>query len=146
MRFSVDAHAIGCQLTGNEVYIQNLLNELSRLISHADDESELIAYVSRQAALPHIPRGIETRLVSGNPYKRLGMDFATHLRRDRPDVLHVQYTGPAFSSAPLVVSVHDVSYLEYPEYFTRFRSTQLRLTVQRTVRRAARILTPSEFS
>jgi glycosyltransferase involved in cell wall biosynthesis len=142
MRFSVDAHAIGCQLTGNEVYIRNLLNEFSRV----DGESEMIAYVSRQAALPHIPRTIQTRLVSGNPYKRLGMDFASHLRRDRPDLLHVQYTGPMFSAAPLVVSVHDVSYLEYPEYFTRFRSTQLRLTVQRTVRRAARILTPSEFS
>ena len=44
------------------------------------------------------------------------------------------------------MSVHDVSYLEYPEYFTRFRSLQLRLTVQRTVKRAARVLTPSEFS
>jgi glycosyltransferase involved in cell wall biosynthesis len=146
MRFSVDAHAIGCQLTGNEVYIRNLLKEFSRVISDADDESEMIAYVSRQTALSYIPRGIETRLVSRNPYKRLGMDFASHLRRDRPDLLHVQYTGPVFSAAPLVVSVHDVSYLEYPEYFTRFRSTQLRLTVQRTVRRAARILTPSEFS
>jgi glycosyltransferase involved in cell wall biosynthesis len=146
MRFSVDAHAIGCQLTGNEVYIRNLLKQFSRLLSSADDESELIAYVSREAALPHVPHGIQTRLVSRNPYKRLGMDFSSHLRRDRPNLLHVQYTGPAFSAAPLVVSVHDVSYLEYPEYFTRFRSTQLRLTVQRTVRRAARILTPSEFS
>jgi glycosyltransferase involved in cell wall biosynthesis len=45
-----------------------------------------------------------------------------------------------------VASVHDVSYLEYPEYFTRFRSNQLRATVKRTVRRAARVLTPSEFS
>jgi len=74
------------------------------------------------------------------------MDLPQHLRRDRPDLLHVQYTGPMFSAAPLVVSVHDVSFLEYPEYFTRFRSLQLRLTVARTVNRAARVLTPSEFS
>jgi len=45
-----------------------------------------------------------------------------------------------------VVSVHDVSYLEHPQYFTRFRSLQLRLTVKRTLERAARVLTPSEFS
>jgi glycosyltransferase involved in cell wall biosynthesis len=44
------------------------------------------------------------------------------------------------------VSVHDVSYLEYPQYFTRFRSAQLRLTVKRTLKRATRVLTPSEFS
>jgi glycosyltransferase involved in cell wall biosynthesis len=60
--------------------------------------------------------------------------------------LHVQYTSPLGCATPLVVSVHDVSYLEHPQYFTRFRSTQLRFTVKRTVESAARVLTPSEFS
>jgi glycosyltransferase involved in cell wall biosynthesis len=46
----------------------------------------------------------------------------------------------------LVVTVHDVSFLEHPEYFTVARRSQLRYTVARTVRRAARILTVSEFS
>ena len=68
------------------------------------------------------------------------------LRRDRPDLLHVQYTAPLACSVPIIVSVHDVSYLEHPEYFTRARAMQLRYTVKRTVRAAARILTPSEFS
>jgi glycosyltransferase involved in cell wall biosynthesis len=45
-----------------------------------------------------------------------------------------------------VVSVHDVSFLEHPEYFTRGRAWQLRWTVGRTVRRAAKILTGTEFS
>ena len=142
MRISVDAHAIGCRLTGNEVYIRNLLNEFARL----DEDSELIAYISREAVRVDLPRRIQTRCVSRNPYKRLGVDLPGHLSRDRPDLLHVQYTGPLFSAAPLVVSVHDVSFLEYPQYFTRFRSLQLRLTVERTVKRAARVLTPSEYS
>jgi glycosyltransferase involved in cell wall biosynthesis len=69
------------------------------------------------------------------------------LRRDKPDLLHVQYTSPLFSSrVPIVVSVHDISYLSHPQYFTRFRSTQFRYTVKRTVARAARVLTASEFS
>jgi glycosyltransferase involved in cell wall biosynthesis len=45
-----------------------------------------------------------------------------------------------------VVSVHDVSFLEHPEYFARGRAMQLRITVGRTVRSAAKILTCSEFS
>jgi glycosyltransferase involved in cell wall biosynthesis len=142
MRFSVDAHAIGCHLTGNEVYIRNLLQEFARL----DQGNELIAYISKQGAEADLPERIQTRRVSQNPYKRLGLDLPQHLRRDGPDLLHVQYTGPEFCATPLVVSVHDVSYLEYPQYFTRFRSAQLRLTVQRTLKRAARVLTPSEFS
>jgi glycosyltransferase involved in cell wall biosynthesis len=46
----------------------------------------------------------------------------------------------------VVVSVHDVSFLEHPEYFTSSRAAQLRLTVRRTVARAARVITGSEFS
>ena len=43
MRFSVDAHAIGQHLTGNETYIRNLLASFVRL----DRDAEFIAYVSR---------------------------------------------------------------------------------------------------
>ncbi|MEI9813199.1 MAG: glycosyltransferase family 1 protein [Acidobacteriota bacterium] len=142
MRFSVDAHAIGCHLTGNEVYIRNLLNEFATL----DQASEIIAYISKSQAPQLLPKGVETRWVSENPYKRLAWDIPRHVSKDQPDLLHVQYTGPLFSSVPLVVSLHDVSYLEHPEYFTRFRSAQLTMTVRRTVQNAARILTPSEFS
>ncbi len=142
MRFSVDAHAIGCHLTGNEVYIRNLLHEFARL----DRSSDFIAYVSKPGAHLQVPKTIRTSQVSENPFRRLGLDLPMKLRYDRPDLLHVQYTGPLGCSVPLVVSVHDVSYLEHPQYFTKFRSTQLRLTVKRTVEAAARILTPSEFS
>lgn len=142
MRFSVDAHAIGCHLTGNEVYIRNLLNEFARL----DRSSDFIAYVSKPGAQLQVPKKVGTRRVSENPFRRLGFDIPARLRRDKPDLLHVQYTGPLACSTPLVVSVHDVSYLEHPQYFTRFRAAQLRLTVKRTAEAAARILTPSEFS
>jgi glycosyltransferase involved in cell wall biosynthesis len=142
MRFSVDAHAIGCHLTGNEVYIRNLLNEFARL----DRTSDFIAYVSKPGAHLQVPDSIQTSHVSENPFRRLGLDLPMKLRYDKPDLLHVQYTSPLACSVPLVVSVHDVSYLEHPQYFTRFRSRQLRFTVKRTVEAAARILTPSEFS
>jgi glycosyltransferase involved in cell wall biosynthesis len=142
MRFSVDAHAIGCHLTGNEVYIRNLLHEFAKL----DRTSDFIAYVSKPGAHLQVPESVQTRQVSENPFRRLGLDIPMKLRYDKPDLLHVQYTGPLSCSVPLVVSVHDVSYLEHPQYFTRLRSRQLRFTVKRTVEAAARILTPSEFS
>ncbi len=142
MRFSVDAHAIGCHLTGNEVYIRNLLHQFARL----DADNEFIAYLSKPFAELEVPERFEHRRVSGNPFRRLGFDVPRRVREDRPSLLHVQYTGPVSCAVPLVVSVHDVSYLEHPQYFTRFRATQLKLTVKRTIQRAARVLTPSEFS
>jgi glycosyltransferase involved in cell wall biosynthesis len=142
MRFSVDAHAIGCHLTGNETYIRNLLTEFAGL----DQESEFLAYLSVPGSERGVPSRFQTAWVSPNPFRRLGWDLPRALRRDRPDLLHVQYTGPLAAKVPLVVSLHDVSYLDHPEFFTAFRSRQLRITVRRTLRRAAAVLTPSEFS
>jgi glycosyltransferase involved in cell wall biosynthesis len=142
MRFAVDAHAIGRHQTGNEVYIRSLLNAFA---SQARD-CEFVAYVSTDTARDVIPAGIRTSRVAANPFRRLGLDLAMRLRQDRPDLLHVQYTAPVRCPTPVVVSVHDVSFLEHPEYFTRDRALQLRWTVRRTVRRAAKVLTGCEFS
>ena len=46
MLYSVDAHAIGCKLTGNEVYIRNLMSGFAGL----DQESEFIAYLAVEDA------------------------------------------------------------------------------------------------
>jgi glycosyltransferase involved in cell wall biosynthesis len=142
MRFAVDAHAIGRHLTGNEVYIRSLLDAFG---AHEQD-CEFIAYVSAEEAGRHLPRGIRARVVAANPFLRLGCDLSMKVRQDRPDLLHVQYTAPLACPAPIVVSVHDVSFLEHPEYFTRSRAAQLQYTVRRTVQRAAKILTVSDFS
>jgi glycosyltransferase involved in cell wall biosynthesis len=142
MRFAVDAHAIGRQLTGNEVYIRSLLRGFAEI----DHRSEFFAYTSEPAAENLIPERFRVRPVSANPYVRLGWDLARLMRADRPDLIHVQYTAPLFTKTPTVVTVHDVSFLDHPEYFTTIRRAQLRVTVARTVGCAARILTVSEFS
>jgi hypothetical protein len=85
MRFSVDAHAIGCHLTGNEVYIRNLLIEFARL----DTDSDFIAYLSEPGAERQTPARFQHRRVSSNPFIRLGLDLPWQLRKDRPDLLHV---------------------------------------------------------
>jgi len=142
MRFSVDAHAIAQHLTGNETYIRNLLNCFDML----DREADFVAYISREEAIAQVPERFQKVQVSVNPFLRLGYDLPRRVVQDRPSLLHVQYTAPLFCSVPVVVSVHDVSFLEHPEYFTSFRARQLRLTVHRTIRASSCVLTPSEFS
>ena len=142
MRFSVDAHAIGQHLRGNETYIRNLLSCFDVL----DGEAHFVAYIAREEAASGVPERFEKKRVSANPFVRLGFDLPRRVMEDRPSLLHVQYTAPLVCPAPVVVSVHDVSFLEHPEYFTRSRATQLRLTVRRTVKRASCVLAPSEFS
>ena len=92
MRFSVDAHSVGCHLTGNQVYIRNLLNEFARI----DRSNEFIAYVAKPAGAIQFAAGASKPVgFRQNPYRRLALDLPASVRRDRPDLLHVQYTGPA---------------------------------------------------
>jgi len=142
MLIAIDAHAIGRHLTGNEVYVRSLLNAFA---VHNQDRN-ILAYVSGVEACASVPEHIQVRRIAANPFLRLGFDLAKRIRKDRPDVLHVQYTAPLGCNVPVVTTVHDVSYLEHPEYFTWDRATQLRLTVGRTVNRAARILTGTEHA
>ena len=112
MKFSVDAHAIGRHLTGNEVYIRNLLQNFAAL----DDDSEFITYLSIEDPSPWVPARFGVRRVSPNPFTRLGFELSRQLRQDLPDLLHVQFTAPLRCPVPVVVSVHDVSFLEHPEF------------------------------
>ena len=142
MRCAVDAHAIGRHLTGNEVYVRNLLNAFAA----EDTDCEWLAYVCGDEARGSLSPKIRTRRVAANPFVRLGANLTAAVWRDQPALLHVQYTAPVACPVPVVVSVHDVSFIEHPEYFTRERAFQLQWTVGRTVRLAARVLTGSEFS
>lgn len=142
MLFAVDAHALGRHLTGNEVYIRSLL----RAFGEIDRSSAFLTYISEPGAESLIPARFKVRRISGNPYRRLGWDLGRMVRYDRPDLIHVQYTAPLFTKIPTVVTVHDVSFLKHPEFFTSPRRSQLLVTVARTVKRAARILTVSQFS
>ena len=142
MRFAVDAHAIGRHLTGNEVYVRSLLQGFANI----DTESEFLTYVSSPEAELAVPARFPVRQISSNPFLRLGFDMSRKLRQDRPSLVHVQYTAPLFCPVPVIASVHDVSFLEHPEYFKRGRRVQLRWSVARTVRSAALVLTGTEFS
>src|ERR1035437_6232680 len=113
MGFAVDANAIGRHLTGNEVYIRSLL----KAFAARERDCEFVAYVSSDEARSYVPTSIRTRLVAANPFIRLGLNLGMRTREDLPDLLHVQYTAPLACPVPVVVSVHDVSFLEHPEFF-----------------------------
>lgn len=61
------------------------------------------------------------------------------------DVLHCpSFRGPPAARVPLVVTVHDLAVLRYPEWFNRWTALYSRLAVPRVVRAAARVIAVSE--
>ena len=142
LKIAVDAHAIGRRQTGNEVYVRSLIHRYPLL----ESDTRFIAYTCCDEASAWIPEEFDQRRVAVNPFVRLGADLGIKLREDRPDLVHVQYTAPLYCPAPIVVTIHDVSYIDRPDYLPKARAMQLRLTVRNTVKRAAKVVTISEFS
>jgi glycosyltransferase involved in cell wall biosynthesis len=56
------------------------------------------------------------------------------------------YSGPLWTSVPLVVAIHDVSFAAHPEWFRWREGLRRRLVTRAAAHRAARIVTISNFS
>jgi glycosyltransferase involved in cell wall biosynthesis len=56
------------------------------------------------------------------------------------------YTAPLNSSVPVVLTVHDVSFAAHPEWFSWREGLRRRVLTKASARRAARVLTQSDFT
>src|SRR5262245_53012274 len=150
MHIGIDAHAIGAQQGGNETYIRNLIKSLAEI----DGENRYTIYLANARAAGQWREEFTTRhrnfsvllLPPPTPLVRVPVFLAYELFRRPVDVLHVQYTAPPFCRVPVVATIHDLAFERMPETFTRRGSFQLKLTVRRTAKKAARVATVSEYS
>jgi glycosyltransferase involved in cell wall biosynthesis len=150
MRIGIDAHAIGARQGGNETYIRGLIKSLAEI----DGDNLYTIYLANAAAAARWREGFTNRyknfsvrlLPPPTPLVRVPVYLTYELFRRPVDVLHVQYTAPPFCRVPVVVTIHDLAFERMPETFTRRGSFQLKLTVRRTAKKAARIATVSEYS
>ncbi|HEX8457547.1 MAG TPA: glycosyltransferase family 1 protein [Pyrinomonadaceae bacterium] len=147
MHIAIDAHSIGSGLAGVETYITNLIEALAA----RGESNRYTLYVTRgrggadrfEGRWPHVA---VRRTLPQTPFIRIPYSLPVELRRHRADLLHVQFTAPPLAPCPVVATIHDLSFEHLPETFKRRSWMQLRLTVRRTARTAAHIITSSEFS
>lgn len=146
MHIAIDAHAVGTGLAGNETYIANLIEALAEI----DTANRYTLYVTRREAFERFrnrwPNFTPRLTLPHTPLVRIPVTLVAELRRRPVDLLHVQYTAPPFAPCAVVPTIHDLAFEHLPETFKRRSWMQLRLTVRRTARRAAHIITVSEFS
>jgi glycosyltransferase involved in cell wall biosynthesis len=146
MHIAIDAHSVGTQLGGNETYAVNLIEALAEI----DQANRYTLYVTKKSALDRFadrwPNFQVKQTLPHTPLVRIPLTLSRELRRNPVDVLHVQYTAPPLAPCPVVVTIHDLSFEHLPETFKRRSWMQLRLTVRRTARHAAQIITDSEYS
>ncbi|MBC8031995.1 MAG: glycosyltransferase family 4 protein [Pyrinomonadaceae bacterium] len=146
LRIGIDAHSIGTGLGGNETYATNLIEALAEIDSH----NEYTLYVTKRSAVDRYqnrwPNFLVRQTLPHSPLVRIPLTLSAELRRRPVDLLHVQYTAPPFSPCPIVSTIHDLAFEHLPQTFNRRSWMQLRFTVRRTAKKAAQIITVSEYS
>jgi glycosyltransferase involved in cell wall biosynthesis len=146
LRIAIDAHSVGTGLGGNESYATNLIEALAEV----DRVNQYTIFVTRREARERFSNRWPNFRVRGTlphtPLVRIPLTLSAELRRNRVDVLHVQFTAPPLAPCPVVVSIHDLSFEHLPQTFKRRSRMQLRLTVRRSARNAAQIIALSQHA
>ena len=143
-RVAFDGRAFSSPAGGVRRYVTELVTAIGRVDPAIDlvavgasTETQLPANVGRVPAAWSAPTNLG--------WAATGLPIA--LRRTAFDVFHAPaYTAPLWGVAPLVVTIHDVSYARRPEWYPHASDPTRRAFYRASARRATRIITDSRFS
>ena len=115
-RIFVDAHVFDGGFQGSRSFIKGIYTEL---LNHPDLE---ISFAGRnrealEAAFPH-PRARFLPLTSNSSTRRLAWELPRLLRKNHFDYAHFQYIIPPVPTCPLIVTIHDVLFDDFPALFS----------------------------
>lgn len=135
-----------CQNTGVKVYTREIVEALGRV----DRENEYFLYLNNRERKFSFPTAENFKL----KLSKSRLPFWTYLKlpreikRDQPDILFMPIQAVPFFKKPknlkIVVTVHDLAFLLFPDHFTRKDRFLLNLHTKRAVKMADKIIAPSK--
>jgi glycosyltransferase involved in cell wall biosynthesis len=132
---------VGGRETGNETYVKGLIEGF---MASAERDVDLFVYHVGSVWAASTPRVRFQRLLTASPYVRLGGELPLRSLAQRLDLLHMTYAAPAWSAAPIVLTVHDICYVTNPEWFSPRDARVLSSVVPRSIGLAAQVITDSD--
>ena len=134
---------------GDERYLRTLLGGLASIDS--DDEYLLYANGAGVRSARDFARQFEgrcrVRSVRPSPLPlRVPFSLPLMAGRDGCDLLHTQYFTPPVCPCPVVLTIHDASFMRHPEFFDRIEARLFPHLIGFSARRARLVVTDSAFS
>jgi len=147
LKIGVDFHAFDGKFQGSRSHLIGLYRAMISLCPDVD----FVLFLDRVDELRSLsgfdrPNVQCVRMPSANPLWRLAWQLPRLARQHRLDVLHTQYIVPFWPGCRTVVTIHDVLFEPYPEYFTPFFVWRSRWLFRRSAQRADAVMTVSEYS
>ncbi len=148
LRIGVDLHTLEGLHQGSRTHCLELFSRLPALLPGSHffyfaDLRRCDAEALRKLEAPNVEL---VDMPHANPAQRLLRQLPGLAARHRLDLLHSQYITPPRLPCASALTVHDILFENFPEFFTRFFCFRSRLLVRRSARRAGIVYSVSEFS
>ena len=145
MNLLVDAHVFDGKYQGTRTYIEGLYKELIRykdvnFYFAAQDIKKLESIFGKDPNIHYI------QLNSKGSVKRLSYEWQTIISGYKIDYAHFQYISPIVKCCKEIVTIHDLLFLDYPQYFPLSYKLKNNFFFRRSAWRADILLTVSEYS
>lgn len=145
MKIFVDCHVFDGNLQGTTTYLKGLYTELIK-----DKSKTFYLASSNPENLKSIFKIHENVIYlsysNKNKFFRLLFDIPKMIKQNAIDFAHFQYIVPPIKKCKYIVTVHDVLFLDYPEYFPLWYRLKNKLLFQLSAKFSEVVLTVSEYS
>jgi len=149
LHIGIDGREIGRKPPGVGRYLTNVLREWTSVAGRGHRYTIFSPAAAPESfSLPNVewqvvPNGGSA--TSGTWWEQVHLPAAAN--RAHVDVFFAPaYTGPLRLHAPMVLTIHDLSYFAHPEWFGWREGWRRRVVTRQAARRAAAVVTISEFS
>lgn len=145
MNLLVDAHVFDGKFQGTRTYLEGLYTHMTHhkdidFYFSAHNENGLRQIFGEADNIHYV------HLESESSIKRLAFEFPRLVRENKIDYAHFQYISPLIKSCREIVTIHDLLFLDFPQYFPVSFKIKNKFLFERSTKRADVLLTVSEFS
>lgn len=145
IRLLVDAHVFDGKYQGTRTYIEGLYREavLYKDIDFYFAANDIEKLGKSFGTYPNVHY---IKLSSKSSIVRLCWEFPKIIKKYKIDYAHFQYISPLYKCCKEIVTIHDLIFLDYPQYFDWKYKLLNECMFKRSAKRADVLLTVSEWS
>lgn len=145
MRLLVDCHVFDGKFQGTRTYLEGLYRSMIHYkdISYyfaAQDIENLKSVFGEGENISYV------KLRHRGSVARLALDFPKIIKKNKIDYAHFQYIVPFFKNCKFIDTIHDVLFLDYPQYFSKTYKVKNGILFKHSAQRSDVILTVSRYS
>jgi glycosyltransferase involved in cell wall biosynthesis len=141
----VDCHVFDGNLQGTTTYLKGLYQELIK------DKNKIFFLAAHNIEKLQSVFGIHENVFylnysSKNKLFRLFFDIPKLISQNKIDYAHFQYVVPPIKKCKYIVTIHDILFLDFPQYFPLFYRIKNRFLFKYSANKSDVVLSVSEYS